>query len=93
MSRPGGQIQKISVSIAGHSTSISLEAAFLAALRQLALDQGQSVAALIAQIDAARGEANLSSAIRVFLLDYFRSRADQAPRAAQDAVEPTDGPA
>lgn len=59
---------KRSFSIAGHRTSVSLEAAFWSALKEAARRQGTSVAALVARIDATRGSAGLSSAIRVWLL-------------------------
>lgn len=62
-------IVKHSLVVAGHRTSISLEDAFWQALKTAAVARDLSVAALVAEIDAARGEANLSSAIRVFLLD------------------------
>ncbi len=68
---PGG-LQKHSLLIAGHRTSISLENVFWAALRDLAQARGSSIAALVAEIDAERGSANLSSAIRIHL---FESRA------------------
>ncbi len=69
MSRAGaGRVVKRSLSIAGHRTSISLEEAFWTRLRAVAAARGWSVAALVAAIDAERGEANLSSAIRVWLL-------------------------
>lgn len=63
---------KRSVMIAGHRTSVSLEAEFWTALQEIARDRGQSVQALIGAIDSARGERNLSSAIRVFVLGAFR---------------------
>ncbi len=63
-------IVKRSVSIRGHRTSISLEEAFWTRLRRLAEARGQSVSATIAEIDAGRGAANLSSAIRVALLQF-----------------------
>ena len=66
MQRSG--IVKRSVRVAGHATSISLEPAFWQALHQLAAARGLSVNALVAAIDAARG-GNLSSAIRLFVLD------------------------
>ena len=88
MSAESGRIRKISVSISGHSTSISLEAAFLDALKALALEQGRSVAALIAEIDAKRGEANLSSAIRVFLLEHFRAQNRQGAQLTPDSAPP-----
>jgi predicted DNA-binding ribbon-helix-helix protein len=67
-----GRMRKHSLVIAGHRTSISLESAFWDALRELAAARGLSVAALVAEIDATRGEANLSSALRVHLLRAFR---------------------
>lgn len=64
---------KRSFTIAGHSTSISLEAPFWEALKQAAAERGQPVAALVEEIDAKRGSAGLSSAVRVWVLDYYRS--------------------
>ena len=61
-------ISKHSLTIAGHRTSISLEQAFWDKLRDIARARGLSLAALIGEIDAGRGAANLSSAIRVFVL-------------------------
>nr|WP_245300281.1 ribbon-helix-helix domain-containing protein [Methylocystis bryophila] len=46
-----------------------MEAAFWNVLRQLALDEGSSLAALVAKVDAGRGKANLSSALRVYALE------------------------
>ena len=76
---------KRSVVIAGHRTSISLEAAFWVGLKAAAAKRGLSIDALVAQIDQLRsvefaaGErvANLSSCIRVFLLHEL-SNSDQA---------------
>lgn len=62
------RIAKHSLVIAGHRTSISLEDVFWDCLKELAMERGQSVASLVLDIDSARGEANLSSAIRVFVL-------------------------
>ncbi len=62
-------IVKRSLTISGHRTSVSLEDAFWRRLKALARDRTQSVSALIAEIDASRGGANLSSAIRVFVLE------------------------
>lgn len=62
-------IVKHSLLIAGHRTSISLEDAFWRTLQDIAMRRGLSVAALVAEVDAARGAANLSSAIRVYLLE------------------------
>jgi len=64
-------IVKRSVRIAGHATSVSLEVAFWRALRDIAVARGSSVNALLTGIDAARS-GNLSSAIRLFVLDGAR---------------------
>ncbi|BBK45439.1 hypothetical protein STVA_54590 [Allostella vacuolata] len=61
------RLSKHSVVIAGHRTSISLEAAFWDALRAIAAADGRSIASLIADIDRRR-TGNLSGAIRVFVL-------------------------
>ncbi|OAS24497.1 ribbon-helix-helix domain-containing protein [Methylobacterium platani] len=65
---PDGGLLKRSLVIAGHRTSVSLEAAFWEALRRLASARGVSIQGLVGQIDAERGGQNLSSAIRVFVL-------------------------
>ena len=72
-------IVKHSLVIAGHSTSISLEATFWNALNDEAAARALSVAALVAEIDAKRGSANLSSAIRVHLFQRHGSQASVAP--------------
>ncbi len=66
--------EKRSFSIRGHRTSISLEAPFWDALKAAAVDDGRSLAALVAMIDAERGDANLSSAVRVWLLRRLTER-------------------
>jgi predicted DNA-binding ribbon-helix-helix protein len=66
-----GAIVKRSVRIAGHATSVSLEAAFWDGLCAIATARQLSVNALLAAIDAERA-GNLSSAIRLFVLDVYR---------------------
>jgi predicted DNA-binding ribbon-helix-helix protein len=67
---------KRSVTIAGHRTSISLEPEFWRALSEIADAKGESLAGLIAAIDGARArDINLSAAIRIYVLEWFRSRA------------------
>jgi predicted DNA-binding ribbon-helix-helix protein len=63
------RVIKRSLVIAGHRTSISLENAFWRRLRAIAAERGLSLNRLAAMVDASRGGANLSSAIRVFLLE------------------------
>jgi predicted DNA-binding ribbon-helix-helix protein len=59
---------KRSLSIKGHRTSISLEPEFWEALRSIAAKRKTTLAELVSEIDATRGERNLSSAIRVHIL-------------------------
>jgi predicted DNA-binding ribbon-helix-helix protein len=59
---------KRSLTIAGHRTSLSLEPEFWEALRGAAAVRQVSVAELVSEIDQSRGERNLSSAVRVWLL-------------------------
>lgn len=70
----GSAVRKHSVTIAGHRTSLSLEDAFWRRLQAIAAERELSVSALIEAIDRARGEpaetgGNLSSAVRVFVLE------------------------
>lgn len=64
-------MRKISVIIAGrHSTSICLEDEFYDILKQIAQEKNISINALVTEIDANRMQDNLSSAIRVYILNY-----------------------
>ncbi len=66
-------VRKRSVTIRGHRTSFSLEQPFFEELATIAGARGQTLATLVAEIDAARPrEANLSSALRIFVLDWVR---------------------
>jgi predicted DNA-binding ribbon-helix-helix protein len=67
-------VLKRSIEIAGHRTSITLENEFWAALREIAEEQQKTLRALVAEIDAQRGENNLSSAIRLRVLTHYRAR-------------------
>jgi predicted DNA-binding ribbon-helix-helix protein len=66
---PRLRVVKRSLVIAGHRTSVSLEDAFWRRLRRIAAERGLSVNTLAASVDASRGEANLSSALRVYVLE------------------------
>jgi predicted DNA-binding ribbon-helix-helix protein len=68
MSRP----VKRSFTIAGHRTSISLETEFWEALKAVAAAEHIPVAKLIARIDDSRGASGLSSAVRIWVLNYYR---------------------
>jgi predicted DNA-binding ribbon-helix-helix protein len=69
-----------SVVVVGHKTSISLEDAFWDHLREIAHEQGWTLSKLIADIDGSRQYSNLSSAIRVFVLEHFRAKANFSER-------------
>lgn len=70
-------IRKRSVIVSGHRTSISLEATFWEALGELATERHISINHLITEIDR-ENPSNLSSAIRVHILQTFRVRAAHA---------------
>jgi predicted DNA-binding ribbon-helix-helix protein len=73
---------KRSVVIAGHKTSVSLEDAFWKALKEIAHERDMTSSDLVAAIDSGRQQGNLSSAIRLFVLDYYRSQISVDPAAA-----------
>ncbi|PJF08899.1 ribbon-helix-helix domain-containing protein [Pseudorhodobacter sp. MZDSW-24AT] len=66
---------KHSLTLHGHRTSVSLEPSFWEAFRAIAAEQGETVNALAARIDAGRtGDEGLASAIRVFVLRHYRGK-------------------
>ena len=67
-------MKKRSVKITGHPTSVSLEDEFWTALREIAARRDLSLNALIAEIDDNRQTANLSSALRIYVLKDMRAR-------------------
>ena len=71
-------IVKRSVSLAGHKTSISLEDAFWNYLREIADSRGVSVSVLVSEIQAQDRQTNLSSAIRLFVLEHACERVEAA---------------
>jgi predicted DNA-binding ribbon-helix-helix protein len=80
------RVIKRSIVFAGHKTSVSLEDQFWAALREISTAQGVTTGALVASINAGRQHDNLSSAIRVFVLNHYRAQAD-ARRSAKGPNE------
>lgn len=66
-------IIKRSVNIAGHRTSITLEQPFWDSLKTIAAERRQPISRLIAEIDGQQ-PANLSSALRVFVLSYYKDK-------------------
>ena len=66
-------IIKRSVVIDGHKTSISLEDAFWRGLKEIARAKQATLSKIVAEIDKTRQQGNLSSAIRLFVLDRVRT--------------------
>ena len=64
---------KRSVTIGGHKTSITLEAEFWAGLREIAMQRQMTLSALLSEIDVHRDTPNLSSHIRLMVLEHYRS--------------------
>ncbi len=87
-------VVKRSIVIAGHKTSVSLEDAFWRSLKEIATRRNMTLSDLVASIDAERRHGNLSSAIRLFVLDHYRSQSASAPaepksqREVMEAREP-----
>jgi predicted DNA-binding ribbon-helix-helix protein len=65
-------VKKRSIVVDGHKTSISLEDDFWVCLRQIARKRATNLSKLIGMLDAERNGGNLSSTIRVFVLDHYR---------------------
>lgn len=63
-------LKKRSLSLAGHATSLALEPEFWAVLESMASARGESLAALVAELDQARGARALASACRVAALEW-----------------------
>jgi predicted DNA-binding ribbon-helix-helix protein len=67
-------VVKRSIVLAGHKTSVSLEDAFWKGLKEIAALRLTNLSDLIGEIDTQRQHGNLSSAVRLFVLDFYRSR-------------------
>ena len=74
-------VVKRSIVLAGHKTSVSLEDAFWAGLKEIAGKRLMTVSDLVRTIDSQRQQDNLSSALRLFVLEFYRSQ-----------IPPTEGP-
>src|SRR3954467_10861097 len=66
-------VVKRSIVIAGHKTSVSLEDAFWQGLKEIADERSMTLSDLVSSIDTDRRHGNLSSAIRLFVLDHYRN--------------------
>jgi predicted DNA-binding ribbon-helix-helix protein len=84
-------VVKRSIVIAGHKTSVSLEDAFWKGLKEIANSRKLTLSDLVATIDTDRRHGNLSSAIRLFVLDHYRMQIGDE-RGAQGASREAGGP-
>ena len=82
---------KRSIDIAGHKTSVSLEDAFWKALKEIAGGRHMTLSDLVAAIDTSRQHRNLSSAIRLFVLEFYKDRASGGTGLREEARETAAG--
>ncbi len=86
-------VVKRSIVIAGHKTSVSLEDEFWKGLKDIAVARHVTLSDMVASIDTDRRHGNLSSAIRLFVLNHYRSggqiESGEAPREIVVPVAPT----
>ena len=83
-------VVKRSVVIAGHKTSVSIEEAFWKSLKEIAGDRSMGLSDLITAIDCERDYGNLSSAIRLFVLEVYRKQLDlrdDGQKAIEQAID------
>ena len=78
-------VVKRSIVIAGHKTSVSLEDQFWDALKEIAASRRSTLSEIVASIDSGRNQGNLSSAIRLYVLAYYRN-----PSSSRDNTEHSD---
>jgi predicted DNA-binding ribbon-helix-helix protein len=76
-------VVKRSIVVAGHKTSVSLEEAFWNGMKEISGLRNMTLSELVGEIDGKRQQGNLSSAIRLFVLDHFRSQAYGEPAASE----------
>jgi predicted DNA-binding ribbon-helix-helix protein len=80
-------VVKRSIVIAGHKTSVSLEDAFWTALKEIAGGRNMTLSDMVATIDTERQHGNLSSAIRLFVLDFYRNPPPDETAPRDEAIE------
>jgi predicted DNA-binding ribbon-helix-helix protein len=78
-------VVKRSIVVAGHKTSVSLEEAFWNGMKEISGERNLTLSELVGEIDGHRQQGNLSSAIRLFVLDHFRKRAVPPMKAVAGA--------
>jgi len=79
-------VVKRSVVVGGHKTSVSLEEAFWLGMKEISGERGVTLSELVGWIDGGRQHGNLSSAIRLFVLDHYKSHPGGQPRHASSSA-------
>jgi predicted DNA-binding ribbon-helix-helix protein len=80
-------IVKRSIVVAGHKTSVSLEDAFWIGLKEIVRERHMTLSELVAEIDAQRQLGNLSSALRLFVLDFYRTQLSHGKEGRDETHE------
>ena len=80
-------VVKRSIVIGGHKTSVSLEDAFWKGLKEIASNRDVTLSEMVSAIDTGRAHGNLSSAIRLFVLDHYRTMLGSVARTRSSEVE------
>jgi predicted DNA-binding ribbon-helix-helix protein len=82
-------VVKRSIVIAGHKTSVSLENEFWSGLKEIATNRNMTLSDIVSTIDSGRQHGNLSSAIRLFVLDHYRANGNRtAPPSPHEDLAP-----
>jgi predicted DNA-binding ribbon-helix-helix protein len=84
-------VVKRSIIIGGHKTSVSLEDAFWQGLKEVAGEREVTLSDLVSAIDTGRDHGNLSSAIRLFVLSFYRDRDQSAEERPANRTSETAG--
>ena len=78
-------VVKRSIVVSGHKTSVSLEDAFWSGIKEIASGRNITLSDLVTAVDSERQQGNLSSAIRLFVLDFYRSQLADVKDRRDDA--------
>jgi predicted DNA-binding ribbon-helix-helix protein len=79
-------VLKRSVVVAGHKTSVCLEEEFWKSVKEIAGERNMTVTELVGEIDVNRQHANLSSAIRLFVIGVYRDQIDLAKAGTRETL-------
>ena len=86
-------VVKRSIVIAGHKTSVSLEDEFWNGLKEIATNRSMTLSDIVSTIDSGRQHGNLSSAIRLFVLDHYRAHGNHAASSSANGdIAPATSP-